>query len=419
MALEQFFICPRTIAKLRRGPLGDHLKDFSDYLIRQGFSRSTSRRHLCNVSHFNEHFREQRTQSEVKITAKDVEAFFEVYSSQCRNRGDLEKHLNSVRNSINRFIDYLNTKKLYDPLTPSFFYEPLLEDYLGWMRHYQYAATRTLDLRRHYLIKFLDWLGPLASAETLIELTGDRVEEFYIAYAKREGRAARRSMQATLRTFFRFCYHKGHTELQLDQAVPTMRTYKLSSVPRGLSDAQAQNVLHSVDRNNAIGRRDYAILLLLHTFGVRSGQVRALGLKDIQWSRNRILFRPLKSGKESLLPLTTRVGESLLDYLENARPPCSFPEVFLTCTAPIRPLAGSNTLAAIVGRRIRESGIEVPSKGAHAFRHAFATRMIREGHSLKAVADVLGHRHLSTTFIYTKVDFNALKQVALEWPTEV
>jgi integrase/recombinase XerD len=94
------------------------------------------------------------------------------------------------------------------------------------------------------------------------------------------------------------------------------------------------------------------------------------------------------------------------------------PEVFMTCRAPYLPFRQSNALSVIVRRRIRAVGLELPSQGAHVFRHAFATRMVADGHPLKAVADVLGHRYLSTTFIYTKVDFNALSQVALDWPQE-
>ena len=133
----------------------------------------------------------------------------------------------------------------------------------------------------------------------------------------------------------------------------------------------------------------------------------------------KFFFKASKHGKDSRLPLTAEVGESLLDYLQNSRPPSSLPQVFLTCRAPYRPLPHPNSLSAIVERHIRSAGVDSPSKGAHTFRHGFATRMLHQGHSLKAIADVLGHRHLSTTFIYTKVEFNALKQVALEWPQEV
>jgi len=113
------------------------------------------------------------------------------------------------------------------------------------------------------------------------------------------------------------------------------------------------------------------------------------------------------------------VGESLLDYLQHSRAPSPYHQVFLTTRAPYHPLPRSSTLAAIVDRSIRAVGIDIPHNGAHVFRHAFATRMLQQGHPLKAVADVLGHRYLGTTFIYTKVDFNSLRQVALDWPEEV
>jgi site-specific recombinase XerD len=113
------------------------------------------------------------------------------------------------------------------------------------------------------------------------------------------------------------------------------------------------------------------------------------------------------------------VGEAVLDYLQNGRPAWPWPEVFLTSRAPYHPFPHSSTLSGIVQRRLRAAGVDLPGAAAHAFRHAFATRMLRQGNGLKAIADVLGHRRLSTTFLYTKVDFNALKQVALEWPQEV
>ena len=118
-------------------------------------------------------------------------------------------------------------------------------------------------------------------------------------------------MQAALRTFLRFCLHKGYVQRPLDCAVPTWRTYKLATVPRGLTDEQALKVLQSIDRNSNVGRRDYAVCQLLYTYGVRGGQVRALRLQDIDWAHNQILFRASKHGKDSLLPLTDRKSTRL------------------------------------------------------------------------------------------------------------
>ena len=419
MALQRAFECPRTLSRLRSGPLGKLLEGFSDWLLERGFRRGSVRRHLSNVSHLDEYLGGPTAAIRETVTAKDIEAFLKAYPSRCRNRGPLEKHLRCVRWSVNRFIEYLGQKGLFLPLLQQAIYQPLLDAYLDWMCRHQHAATGTLELRAHSVSHFLRWLGPESTPAGLARLSPERIEQFFVPYAQSMGRSARRSMQSALRTFLRFCLHQGYIRQPLDRAVPTLRTYKLATVPRGLTDGQAQQVLGCIDRNSDVGRRDYAIVQLLYTYGARGGQLRALELEDVNWAHNQILFKASKHGKESRLPLTLEVGESLLDYLRNSRPPCSCQQVFLTCRAPYHPLPNPNSLSAIVERRIRAAGISIPSKGAHTFRHSFATRMLQQGHSLKAVADVLGHRHLATTFIYTKVDFNALKQVALDWPQEV
>jgi integrase/recombinase XerD len=419
MGLEQVFSCPGTLKKLRSGPLGALLDGFCAWLLAHGFRRRTIRKHLSNVSHLNQHLGRQGVAPGQTLCPKDVDGFFEAYSSRCRHRGPPDAHLKRVRHSVSRFTKYLGEQGLFEPIPQDEIFRPLLDSYLEWMQHYQHAAAGTLVLRTQYLTAFLRHLGPEATPQGLVTLRPESVEAFFLAYAQKIGKAARRSMQSTLRTFFRFCLHQGYVREPLDLAVPTLRTYKLASVPRGLTEAQSRQVLQGIDRMSAVGRRDYAIVQLLFAYGVRGGQVRALRLDQIDWAQNRILFAASKGGKDSCLPLTTEVGESLLDYLQHARPPTSDPQVFLTSRAPYHSLPRSSSLSVIIERRIRAAGIEIPCRGAHVFRHGFATRMLAQGQPLKAIADVLGHRHLGTTFIYTKVDFNSLRQVALEWPQEV
>jgi len=418
MALEQIFECQRTLRRLHSGPLGNLLEGFCNWLLEHGFSRWTIRKHLFNVSHLNENLGGPGSGFRESLGSRDIAGFFKAYPLLCWRRGGLEGHVRRVRYSVNRFLDYLRDSGLFDPSSGQEIYQPLLDAYLKWMRDYQHASEGTLGVRCHSITQFLKWLGSDAIPEGLSKLSSDKIEDFFINYARSMGRSARRSMQSALRTFLRFCLHQGYIEKSLEYVVPTLRTYKLATVPRGLTDTQAQQVLWCINRNSHVGRRDYAIVLLLYTYGVRGGQVRALRLEDINWEQNQILFKALKHGKDSRLPLLPEVGESILDYLQNSRPSCTYPHIFLTCRAPYHPLPNPNSLSAIVGRYIQTAGIEIPSKGAHAFRHCFATRMLYKGHSLKAIADVLGHRHLGTTFIYTKVDFNALRQVALEWPEE-
>ena len=263
MELERVISCPGTLIKLRSGPLGMHLDGFCAWLRERGFSRHTIRMHLSNVSHFNEHLGQQKVAGQL-LRSTDIDDFFEAYPAWCRHRRPLEGQLLRVRHSISRFVEYLGEKGLFDPLLQHEIHQPLLDAYLDWMTHSQHAAAGTLELRAQYLTSFLRWIGPQATPQGLALLTPNEVEAFFLAYAQKVGGAARHSMQATLRTFFRFCLSHGYLHAPLDLAVPTLRTYKLATVPRGLTEAQAQQVLQGVNRKTLVGRRDYAILQLQH-----------------------------------------------------------------------------------------------------------------------------------------------------------
>ncbi len=369
MALEQVFKCPRTLRKLRTGPLGKFQEGFCNWLLEHGFRLSTICKHLVGLSHLNRFMSHPECGIRWSITIGGVETSFKAYFLQCQKIGVREERVRPVSYAVNRFLDFLRDSGLLDTSTEQDSYQPLVEAYLKWMRDYRHVSQGTIGIRRRSILSFLQWLGPEATPEGLLRLSSDKIENFFIDYTRSTGRSAQRAMQAALRTFLRFCFHNGYIKLPLDRAVPALRIYKLATVPRGLSDIQAQRVLGCIERNSHVGRRDYAIVQLLYTYGVRGGQVRALRLEDIDWAQNQILFKASKHGKDSLLPLTEQVGDALLDYLQNSRPAYSYPHVFLTSRAPYHPLSYSSALSAIVEHRIKAAGIQIPSKGAYAFRH--------------------------------------------------
>jgi len=294
-------------------------------------------------------------------------------------------------------------------------YYPILEQYLDYARSERNLAETTLKAHREYVAAFLKDLGH-SPAERLRGMSPMFVLAFFTRQAQDKSPHMRRRLQGALRSFLHFCLQKGHFECDLAAAVPCIRSYKLSSVPRGISESDALKTLKCIDRTTATGRRDFAIIQVLHTYGVRSGQVRALRLPDIHWRENRIRFPAHKGGKELIEPLTDNVGESLLDYLRHGRPHVPYPEVFLTAQPPFRPLRTPSAISGIVHKCLNHAGVSIPHKGCHIFRHAFAMRMLQHGQSLKAIADLLGHRNINTTFIYAKADLQALRQVCLEWP---
>ena len=189
----------------------------------------------------------------------------------------------------------------------------------------------------------------------------------------------------------------------------------MTSVPRGIAVDQAQKLLNSVDRSTPVGRRDYAILLLLARLGLRAGEIAFLTLEDIDW-RAGTLIVTLKGGRRSVYPLTEEIGEAIADYLRSGRPESDDRRVFLQARAPFRAFRRGCNLADMVRDRVERAGVDAPTRGTHQFRHGLATQMLREGVSLSEIGDVLGHRQPDTTRIYAKVDIVALRTLALPWP---
>lgn len=412
MCLEQVYQGAAIREKLRSGPLGWLIDGFCRWLLERGAARRTVQEHVSRVAVLSRGCKSQ----EAALREGEARSLLAVLKAPSDKAGS-ERQRRRCRSTVHRFIQYLGTEgmSVSSPEDPAA-YAPLLAAYLCWLREIRRNRERTVELRHRYVLPFLEFLGDQATFDGLAFVTIEQVREYAVRSTRKPGKSIRRTIVATLRTFLEFCYLAGHMARDLSVAVPSVRSYRLSDTPRGLSDEQAQRVLRCVDNTSPADKRDYAILQLLYTYGVRGGQVRALRIEDIDWHRDRILFQPLRRGKRSLLPLTDDVGEALLDYLCHGRAQVPFSEVFLTTLAPFHPLADASALSQMVARRIKYAGVEAECTGSHAFRHCFAGRMVNRGHSLKAIADILGHKLLATTFIYTKVDFRNLRKVALEWP---
>ncbi len=192
----------------------------------------------------------------------------------------------------------------------------------------------------------------------------------------------------------------------------------MTSIPRAIAPAQIRQLLTSIDRHTAMGRRDYAIVLLLARLGLRSGEVVSLELDDIDWSAGRLSVRG-KCGQRSEMPIPPDVGQAIAAYLRHGRPHSASRRVFLRFKAPICGFRGSGGIGSIVHHRLQRAGIDAPTHGAHQFRHGLATEMLRQGASLAEIGAVLGHRHPDTTRIYSKVDLKALHALAQPWPEGV
>lgn len=218
----------------------------------------------------------------------------------------------------------------------------------------------------------------------------------------------------TLRAFLRFCFLTGLIDRDLTGATLVTRSPQPSLLPVGVSPAEISALLGVCDRETALGRREYAVIVLLARLGLRAGEVAGLRLEDIDWHQGEIVVRG-KGAKHELLPLPAEVGEAVSDYLLHARPTdTSHREVFCTVRAPRRRLT-SPAVWAIVTRACDRGGVQ--RFGPHRLRHALGEAMVAAEVPLAAIGQVLRHENASTTASYARVDVAGLRSLALPWPT--
>ena len=217
---------------------------------------------------------------------------------------------------------------------------------------------------------------------------------------------------SAIRVFVRYAHRERVIARNLSGAVETPRKYRLSNVPRSISWDEVRRMLEGVDHRGAVGKRDYAILLLLVTYGLRAREVAALTLDDIDWERERLLVPERKAGHCTAYPLSSVVGEALLDYIRNARPTTTQRQVFFRVLAPRVPM-GWNAIANRATYYLRKAGIRVRRPGSHTLRHTCVQRLIDAQFPLKTIGDYVGHRSTSSTENYTKVAIEPLREVAV------
>ena len=288
----------------------------------------------------------------------------------------------------------------------------LLSEYLDFLCIHRGLAKRTICFRKNDIISFLTSLRLKNDPEDIGRISVRAIHDYVIKTAKLMNRPSRRHLVASIRSFLKFCHLRGYVQRDITEAVPTIGTMKLGSVPRGIPWESVEKILAVPDRQTHGGRRTYAVLQLLATYGVRIGQVTKLRLQDINWREGEIHFQPSKFGNPLSFPLNPEVAGALLAYIRETRGKAPYPEVFLSVDSP-KPLEYDGALAASIKRCFRNAGI---TASAHAIRHAFATRLMEHDIPIKTIADLLGHKSISTTFIYTKVDLKHLRLVAYEWP---
>ena len=274
-------------------------------------------------------------------------------------------------------------------------------------------ATRLY--RRRYVREFLDDFFPDGD----IDISGLVPKKIVSYLSKRSARikaASTKVLASSLRSYFRFLRLHGRCKEDLVLAVPASASWRLAPLPPALTDEEIARLLSVFDRGTGAGRRDYAITRCLLDLGLRSREVARLRLEDVDWRKGILRIVGSKSRRDDELPLTAAIGAAIAAYICRDRPKTTSREVFLRLRAPVGQPMTRSTIGNLILRAAARAGMESTVTGPRILRHTAATRMLQRGASIKEIADVLRHKCLDTTAIYTKVDLPRLTAVALPWP---
>jgi integrase/recombinase XerD len=291
----------------------------------------------------------------------------------------------------------------------------ILVHYASWLQEERGLAAASIYALMWEAKHFCGWYAERSAGVDFADLSVADIDAYMDIRASGLTRKSLKDVAERLRGLLKHLHRTGHTPTNLAPHVIAPLLYAYEGIPSALGAEQITVVLEAVSKDRSpMGLRDSAVLQLLATYGLRSGEIRRLRLEDIDWRGDVLHIRHSKTGARSVLPLLEQVGDALIGYLRHGRPETDVREVFIRTRAPYVAMRG---IYHEVRRRIEAAGIELNGKrGPHVFRHARAVSLLRAAVPRKVIGDVLGHRSTESTVPYLKLATEDLRAIALEIP---
>jgi site-specific recombinase XerD len=363
-------------------------------------------------------FAKARGASEVAHLSDHVEPFVQAWirervgrRSSARAR---KKASDDVRNPIRQMLrlaipGYIGLGRPHKPDNP---FDRQAPRFLTYLAEEKGLRPRSILQYRFHLHQFASYLQRIG-VDDLVRLSSTVLSGFIAEYAPpRVAWTTLRNACGALRVFLRYLYREGVLAKDFSSLIEFPQSYRHAGIPRSIRWEQVEQVLDCIDRRSGCGKRDYAMLLLLATYGLRACEVAALRLDDLDWRNERLKIRDRKMGNTTTYPLSAVVGAAIIDYLKNARPATTCREVFMRSAAPLAPI-GHAAVVCRAAHFIRKAGISVPRAGSHVLRHSCVQHLLNAHFSLKHIGDYVGHRSASSTQIYGKIAIEQLREIAL------
>jgi integrase/recombinase XerD len=410
--LEQYFVKPSTIDRFRGSWIAAEIETYVDWMAGRGYSAKSIWRRVPIGFAFGE-FAWERGAHAIGDLPTHVEAFVAARVAVHHATGSTRPMAKEVRGPVEQMLSVVVPG--YEPTGRPHHHQPFVDvapgffDYLVEERGLRPASV---DSYRHHLRPFEAYLRRIG-VKSIQELSPVILSAFIV---ERAGAGLAKNTVSgcagALRVFLRYAHRQRILAIDLSATVGWPQVYRLSDIPRSIPWEDVNRVLAGVDRRTVAGRRDYAILLLLVTYGLRGREIAALTLDDIDWKRERLAIPERKAGHSTAFPLSAVVGEAMLDYLRHGRPATTDRHVFCRAVAPLRPV-GPAAVSSLARFYLIKAGVDVPRPGSHTLRHSAVQRLVDANFDLKTIGDFIGHRSARSTEVYAKVAVEALREVAI------
>jgi site-specific recombinase XerD len=379
------------------------LEDFHAWLEASGYGRACSRGHVFRLRATLDRLRRAKPGSFYTVAQLK-----RVFGAECATRGRAASY-RATQRAYQRFLASRG-RLICSPAAQPF--AALQEGYRRQLLEVRGLVAETVAQHEHTVQELL---STLSATQGLAALTHQHIEQFLAAAGRRSCRQRLQHIVAHLRSFLRYCHDEGEIEQPL-HIIDTPRVYQAERPPRALPWPLVQALLASIDRTSRSGWRDYVLLHLLAYYGLRPSEVVALTLDAIDWTRGTLTVSQRKTRATLLLPLAAPSLTLLRRYLRREPAALAHSALFLRARSPAGPLT-RYAVTDIFEARVRQSGLPITGYSVYSLRHAFAMRLLTRGVGLKAIGDLLGHRHLESTCQYLRLDVEMLRDVALAIPT--
>ena len=409
MEVEEYLGRSRLFRRLKSGPHGQLVERFAARLVEYGLVRLGTWRCL-NVVGGLLSWIESRHCALADIDERKIEQYL-------RHRAGRQSIQPGDRAALKRWLSVLREEGAIAPVVPPPLtpHDWIFKAFDAYLRTERGLAPRSVVRHLPIIRRFLHEVCP-AGYDDLGAISQEDVIRYIERHAQDWSPKTGKAMCWSLRAFLRYLHHRGLNPRALAGCVPSMRRWKLATLPSYIPATQVQKALDGCDRTTAMGRRDYAILLMLARLGLRADEVATLTLDDIDWRGSEMLVRA-KGRQRARMLIPPDVGAAVVEYLRRGRPKSSCRRLFLRTFAPHVGFTSGSSITWIAKTALDRAGIEGSAhRGAHVFRHSLATELLRSGATLSEIGQLLRHESHDTTRIYAKVDIDALRPLSLPWP---